>query len=78
MEIVDIYDAGTRLPELADRAAAGEDILIARDGAPVARLTRLLSPARRIRFGVLEGRIQIGSDFDALLPDDVLARFNGR
>lgn len=49
-----------------------------RHGKPLVRITRLESSKRPIRFGLLEGRLSIPADFDAPLPDDVLARFEGR
>lgn len=77
MEIVNIYDAKTRLSQLVDQAAAGEDVVVARNGKPLVRITRL-DPKRPIRFGVLKGKVRIAADFDAPLPDDVLARFEER
>ena len=42
MDIVNIYEAKTTLSKLVERAAAGEDVIIARGGKPVARLTQLV------------------------------------
>ena len=53
-----IHDAKTHLSRLLDRAAAGEEIIIGRAGKPVARLVAL-EPATPIRFGGLEGRIDM-------------------
>jgi antitoxin (DNA-binding transcriptional repressor) of toxin-antitoxin stability system len=75
---VNLYDAKTHLSSLGDRAASGTAVVIGRAGKPVARLTRLAPPKRRIRFGVLKGKLRIATDFDAPLPDDVLADFEGR
>jgi antitoxin (DNA-binding transcriptional repressor) of toxin-antitoxin stability system len=52
--------------------------VIARAGKPVARLTRLETPARKIRFGVLKGKVKVAKDFDAPLPAEVQAEFEGR
>lgn len=77
--IVNIYEAKTQLSRMIDRAAAGEEIVIARNGKPVARLCRLEPSARpSVKFGELRGRIVVAPDFDAPLPDDVLAAFEGR
>jgi antitoxin (DNA-binding transcriptional repressor) of toxin-antitoxin stability system len=58
--------------------AAGEEIVVARNGRPVARLVAL-EPAQPVRQGGwARGEIVIGSDFDAPLPDDVAAAFEGR
>jgi prevent-host-death family protein len=78
MSTINIYEAKTHLSKLVDRAAAGKDVIIARAGQPVARLTTLVKPARQIRFGVLKGKVKIADDFDAPLSDEVLAQFEGR
>ncbi len=68
-EKVNIYEAKTRLSQLVDRAEAGEEIIIARGGRPAARLIAF-RPAGVVRKpGRLRGRIRIGRDFDAPLPD---------
>ncbi len=63
MNPVNIYDAKTHLSELVQRAAAGEEIVIARNGKPVARLVALASPPAR-RPGGWEGRVWVAPDFD--------------
>ena len=78
METVNIYDAKTRLSQLVDKAASGEDVVVSRNGRPLVRITRLDDDKRRVRFGVLEGKLQVAADFDAPLPHDVQARFEGR
>ena len=78
METVNIYDAKTRLSQLVDKAAGGEDVIVSRNGKPLVRITRLERAKRQIRFGVLKGKIRIAKDFDAPLPEDVLAAFEGR
>jgi prevent-host-death family protein len=78
METVNIYDAKTRLSQLIDKAASGEDVVVCRNGKPLVRITQLIEPKRRIRFGVLKGQVSIAADFDAPLSDEVLAAFEGR
>ena len=78
MESVNIYDAKTRLSQLVDKAAAGEDVVVSRNGKPLVRITALAPHKRRIKFGVLRGKVKIAPDFDAPLPDKVLAAFEGR
>jgi len=78
METINIYDAKTRLSQLVDKAASGEDVVVSRNGKPLVRITQLENPKRRIKFGLLEGKVNIAPDFDAPLPDDVLAGFEGR
>jgi antitoxin (DNA-binding transcriptional repressor) of toxin-antitoxin stability system len=75
---VNIYEAKTQLSRLVDQAAAGEEIIIARGGKPVARLSQLVAPTRTICFGVLKGQIKVAADFDAPLPENVIAEFEGR
>ena len=78
METVNIYDAKTRLSQLVDIAASGEDVVVSRNGKPLVRITRLESPKRRIKFGVLKGKVIVAEDFDAPMPDEILAGFEGR
>ena len=78
METVNIYDAKTRLSQLVDKAAAGEDVVVSRNGKPLVRITRLVEPVRRIKFGLLKGKLIVPADFDAPLPEQVLAEFEGR
>jgi len=78
MEAVNIYDAKTRLSQLVDIAASGKDVVVSRNGKPLVRITRLETPERRIRFGVLKGKVRVSADFDAALPHEILASFEGR
>jgi prevent-host-death family protein len=79
MPTVNIYEAKTQLSKLVDLASSGTDVVIARAGKPVARLTSLTTKEKRlIGFGALEGQGWIAEDFDAPLPDEVLALFEGR
>ncbi|MBC7482087.1 MAG: type II toxin-antitoxin system Phd/YefM family antitoxin [Rhizobacter sp.] len=75
---VNIYEAKTRLSELVDQASRGETVIIAKAGTPLAKLVPLSSgPKRKLVFGLMKGKISIADDFDAPLPDDVLAAFEG-
>jgi prevent-host-death family protein len=79
MDPINLYEAKTKLSELVDRAAAGEEIVIARHGRPVARLVAYAPPpGKRRKLGALAGRAWIADDFDAPLPEDILADFEGR
>ena len=69
-QLVNIYDAKTQLSRLVDRAAAGEEILIARAGTPLARLMPLSTPAPR-EPGLLRGLAVPDAAFAPLDPDDV-------
>jgi len=75
MAQVGMHEAKTQLSKLVERAEAGEDVVIARNGKPVARLVPVadrnaLAAAR----GALRGRIHLAEDFDDL-PDDVAEAF---
>lgn len=75
---VNIYEAKTRLSELVDQASRGETVIIAKAGTPMAKLAPLASGTKRkLVFGLMKGKIEIADDFDAPLPDDVLAPFEG-
>ena len=74
---VNIHDAKTRLSQLIERVEAGEEIVIARAGRPVARLAPLKARLGPRRLGRLDGRFRIPDDFNAPLPADVLEAFLG-
>ena len=78
MEQVNIYEAKTHFSKYVEKAEAGEDIIIARGGKQVARLTAIQPQKRQIRFGILKGKVLISPDFDDALPEDVTAGFEGR
>lgn len=80
MVTVNIHAAKTQLSRLVEAAAAGQEIVIARAGKPVARLVPLTGPVARPRrvLGALAGRMQVPADFDAPLPAEVLDGFEGR
>ncbi|HET6520265.1 MAG TPA: type II toxin-antitoxin system prevent-host-death family antitoxin [Geminicoccaceae bacterium] len=65
---MNLYEAKTHLSKLVDRAAEGEEIIIAKAGRPRARLVPLPSAAIPRRSGRGKGRAGIGPDFDAPLP----------
>lgn len=74
---VNLYEAKTQLSELVDRAAVGEEIVIAKNGKPLARLTGLRAVRRRRQPGGWEGRVYIAEDFDAPLPPELQRAFEG-
>jgi prevent-host-death family protein len=73
MAQVNIHDAKTNLSKLIEQAAAGEEIIIARAGKPVARLTAIEPIPRRRRFGALKGRARVDERFFEPLPEAELA-----
>lgn len=77
MSSINIHEAKTHLSRIVEEVAGGKEVLIAKAGKPMARLCPLEPPRAEIRFGVLKGKIRIGKDFDAPLPDEVLRDFEG-
>lgn len=72
---VNVHDAKTQLSRLLLRIDQGEEVIIARAGKPVARLVPYVAlPARRVA-GSARGQVWIAPDFNAPLPDEVLAAF---
>jgi prevent-host-death family protein len=72
-----MHEAKTQLSKLAERAAQGEEIVIARNGRPLARLVPM--PERKPRkLGLGKGLIWIGEDFDDPLPPDIQEAFEGK
>ena len=76
--IVNLYQAKTSLSQLVERAAAGEEIIIAKAGKPKARLVPLAERAEPRRPGGWEGKVWVAEDFDEPLPADILAGFEGK
>ena len=73
-----LYDAKTRLSELVERAAAGEEIVIAKNGKPLAKLGPLPTQKPSRLPGGWEGAVWIADDFDAPLPDAILRAFEAQ
>lgn len=67
-EPVAIGEAKTNLSKLIERAEGGEEVVIRRGSTPVAKLVSYSAPPERSPFGILEGRIRIGDDFDDPVP----------
>jgi prevent-host-death family protein len=73
MTIVNVHEAKTHLSRLLERVEQGEEIVIARNNRPVARLVAHMAPERRP--GSLRGRMRIADDFDDPLPDELADAF---
>lgn len=77
MRMVNIHTAKTHLSRLVNEVAAGEEIVIARAGKPVARLLPF-EPLRQPRQpDLLKGKIWIAENFDEPLPEEIMAAFRG-
>jgi prevent-host-death family protein len=69
-DAVNIHEAKTHLSRLIERVEAGEEVVIARAGRPVARLIPFRTRTEPRRPGLWRGRVRLAADFDA--PDDEL------
>ena len=74
--MVGMHAAKTTLSKLIERAEAGEEILITRNGEPVARLVPV-APVPRREFGLLRGLGRVGPEFLEPLPEDELRLWEG-
>jgi prevent-host-death family protein len=74
MRQVNVHEAKTGLSKLLEEVEAGERVVIARAGKPVAVLVPFKAAVKRRRFGLYAGQIKIHDDFDEL-PDDIAEAF---
>jgi prevent-host-death family protein len=73
-----MHEAKTTLSQLVERAEAGEDIVIARNGKPVARLVPIAASSSLAEVrGAWRGRVRLADDFDTL-PDDIADALGAR
>lgn len=75
MNTVNIHEAKTHLSAILKRVESGEDILIAKAGHPVARLSPLSPAAGRRQPGSAKGRLVVSETFMEPLPLEVLREF---
>lgn len=76
-KMVNVHEAKTHLSRLLSRVEAGEEIVIARDGQPVARLLPFEPAAGGRTFGADRDSVWISPDFDAPLAPDLQRAFEG-
>ena len=76
MPIVNVHEAKTRLSRLLAQVEAGEDVVIARRGRPVARLVSC-KPKNKRRFGAMKGRVELTDAFFEPLPENELKSWEG-
>ena len=74
---VNIHEAKTHLSKLLQRVMAGEEIVIAKSGVPIARIVPMIQPKAKRVAGSAKGRLWIAPDFDAPLSEDLLREFEG-
>ncbi len=73
--LVNIHEAKTKFSSLINRALCGEEIIIAKDGTPIIRLTPYTLEISKRKSGQFKGIIDIPDDFDQALPNDILRSF---
>jgi prevent-host-death family protein len=78
MTTVNIHEAKTHLSRLLEDVEGGAELVIARAGKPIARLVPMKSKRARRKPGFLKGKLRIGRDFDAALPNAILDAFEGK
>jgi prevent-host-death family protein len=69
---LNLYEAKTQLSSLVDQAAAGAEIIIAKNGKPMAKLVAIRERTER-KPGRLKGKVWMSKDFDAPMPDVIEA-----
>jgi len=77
MPVVNVHEAKTHLSRLLAQVEDGDEVVIARNGNPVARLVRVRERGKR-QFGSMKGRIKLGEGFFDPLPEEELAAWEGR
>jgi prevent-host-death family protein len=76
--IVNIHEAKTHFSQLIERVGAGEDIVIAKAGKPVARLVGLRPQGAVRQLGAMAGQFDVPADFDTMGAEETLHLFEGR
>jgi prevent-host-death family protein len=76
--VVNMHQAKTHLSRLVDQALEGQEIIIAKSGKPLVKLTPIDRHRAPRRPGSMKGRLHVPPDFDAPLPDELLAQFEGQ
>ncbi|MEX1352790.1 MAG: type II toxin-antitoxin system prevent-host-death family antitoxin [Desulfobacterales bacterium] len=77
IQTYNVQEAKTQLSKLLQEVDSGIEVIIAKAGKPMARISRIEENSSKIRFGVLKGKVKVSEDFDAPLPDDLLSKFEG-
>lgn len=69
MQQIDLKDAQQHLPEMVERAAGGEEVIIFRDNEPLVKLVAVANTRSKREFGSARGLIEMADDFDESLED---------
>jgi prevent-host-death family protein len=74
MKIINVFEAKTRLSEILEQVAKGEEVILGKHGRPVAILSPYRNKASKRKLGTLKGQYKMSEDFDEPLPPEF---FNG-
>lgn len=75
MLTINIHEAKTHLSRFIEKAAAGEEIIIAKAGKPIAKLVPLHDAPCARSLGIFQGKLNVPEDFDTALPEEALLQF---
>ncbi len=73
--VVNVHQAKTHLSKIIDEVASGREVIIAKAGKPIARLTPLAQAGKAKKLGLLRGKIRVPDDFNQPLSTEELALF---
>ena len=76
MVTVNVHEAKTNLSRLLAKVEAGEEVVIARSGTPVAQIVRVQKQGQR-QFGSMKGQIKLDDRFFDPLPEEELVAWEG-
>ena len=77
IQTYNVQEAKDHLSKLLKEVDSGVEVIIAKAGKPMARISRIEESSSKIRFGVLKGKVKVSDNFNAPLPDDLLSKFEG-
>ena len=69
MENIDLSQAQQCLSELIDQVLSGDEIIITKEGQPIAKLVSITKPKKQRQFGSAKGLIKMSADFNEPLED---------
>lgn len=69
MKTVSVHEAKTHLSRLLESVAAGDEVIILKNGQPVARLTSIKTEKPTVLLGGDRGSVQLAADFDQVPKD---------
>lgn len=77
MDTFNVHEAKTQFSRILAKVQAGEEVIIAKAGQPVARIVPIRASGQRLP-DTRQGVVWVAEDFDAPLPDDLVDAFEGR